>query len=92
MTFDEYERDLFAENVGVLSPDDIGKRNLVDLLDFILHFASYRKEREAAVLDAFPEIHNVYLDKSATIGMYTRFAKEALTVLRRYRYVKALLK
>jgi 7-cyano-7-deazaguanine synthase in queuosine biosynthesis len=89
----EYHRDLLIEDIGKLDPNDIGKRNVIDLCQFISLFdGPTRLRSEDQVCCEFPELFEREIDKSSVIAMYSRFAKEASTVLKRYKSVKPLLK
>jgi hypothetical protein len=89
----EYQRDLLTENIGGLSPDDLGKRNLVDLCQFITLFGGPHKITSQPQLSyEFPELLDPHLDMVNVIAMYRRFAEEALNVLQAYPKVKVLLK
>jgi 7-cyano-7-deazaguanine synthase in queuosine biosynthesis len=91
--FNEYKRDIFRENFGVLAPDDNGKRNLSDLLEFIAHFhGPHSISEEIELCFAFPELFNQFVDGPKTIAMYRRFAKSASGVLRKYPQIAPLLK
>ncbi len=78
----EYERDLLQENVAQLSADDDGKRNLVDLCEFINSFKQNQSLAELQLL--FPELATDSYDVGRVIRMYKRFAIEALTVFKAY--------
>lgn len=89
----EYHRDLLSENVGSLDADDLGKRNLVDLCQFIALFdGKNRLKEELDVCYAFPELFDQQLNAPEIISMYRRFAKESFAVLKGYKHVRALLK
>jgi hypothetical protein len=89
----EYHRDLLSENVGRLGADDLGKRNLIDLCQFIALFEGRNRLRsEQDVCYEYPELFEREISKSDVIAMYRRFAKEAFGVLKKYKNVKALLK
>jgi 7-cyano-7-deazaguanine synthase in queuosine biosynthesis len=92
ITVDEYERDLFVENIGLLDPDDLGKRNLVDLCGFISKFeGSNKMTDEDELRTSFPDL---LFDDSLVVpdilNMYRRFAAEALNVFTRYPNVMAI--
>lgn len=78
----EYARDLLAEDVGALPPEDEGKRNLVELAEFVGWFRTNRSRAEMDHL--FPELVTTKFDPGQTIDMYRRFAAEAVGVLGRY--------
>jgi 7-cyano-7-deazaguanine synthase in queuosine biosynthesis len=78
----EYARDLLAEDVSVLPADDEGKRNLVELAEFVGLFSQNRTQAELENL--FPELVTTKFDAQQAIGMYQRFAVEAVTIFRRY--------
>jgi 7-cyano-7-deazaguanine synthase in queuosine biosynthesis len=89
----EYHRDLLNENIGGLEADDLGKRNLIDLCQFIALFEGpNRLHSEQDVCYEFPELFEREINKSEVIEMYRRFAKESFAVLKKYKSVKALLK
>jgi 7-cyano-7-deazaguanine synthase in queuosine biosynthesis len=92
LKFDEYERDLLKEDVGSLSEDDLGKRNLSDLLEFILHFFHSSPSKKDQIIENFPDLINEYIDQDEAIAMYVRFSKEAMKVLNRYRGIRPLIK
>ncbi len=76
-----YARDLWSEPVAALPPGDDGRRNLADLAEFAVRFASGTREE---LMSEFPELYSRAFDGEAAIAMYKRFAGEAITVLRRY--------
>ena len=89
----EYHRDLLTENVGRLSADDLGKRNLIDLCQFIgLFEGPDRLRSEQDVCYEYPELFEREISKSEVVDMYRRFAKEAFAVLKKYKNVKKLLR
>jgi hypothetical protein len=93
IVLNEYERDLLKEKIGGLKSDDRGKRNLVDLCQFISFFSGPNSiSVDQEVCFQFPELFDPNLDATKAISMYRRFAKEALTVFAKYRNVKALMK
>lgn len=88
ISFPEYKRDLFSEDVPSLDVDDDGKRNLVELASFAHLFNT---ECEGSLEHIFPDLINADFDKSEAIEMYRRFAREAEAVLRSHRGPKRLL-
>jgi 7-cyano-7-deazaguanine synthase in queuosine biosynthesis len=84
----EYERDILREHVSTLQPDDEGKRNLVELLEFVSTFGEARPRAELEMM--YPELLNEEIDAPSAINMYRRFAGESLKVLDRYPSVKAM--
>lgn len=85
----EYRRDLFSADITSLGPDDNGKRNLVELAEFIRLFES--TQANAALEEYYPELSNEHIDSNQAIEMYRRFAHEALLVFGRYPSLKALV-
>jgi queuosine biosynthesis protein QueC len=83
-----YARNLWVEPIGQLGPDDTGRRNVVELTEFIYRF---RTESDESLLSAFPELLSEDFDGVAALGMYRRFAGEAHTVLARYPALGELL-
>ena len=88
----DYQRDLLNENMGDLLPDDLGKRNLSDLCQFVSFFAGpNRLTADEELCITFPELFSEHLDAGKAIAMYRRFATEALTVFNTYPHVRTLL-
>lgn len=92
LAFKEFKRDLFLEDVGSLSPDDNGKRNLMDLLEFIARFYGPYEDDDQALSIDFPELINPFIERGKTIAMYRRFAKSSSQALKAYPNVARLLK
>jgi 7-cyano-7-deazaguanine synthase in queuosine biosynthesis len=89
----EYQRDLLTENIGALPPDDLGKRNLLDLCQFIMLFGGpYKIPSEQQLCYKFPELLDPHLNTAKVIAMYRRFADEALNILNKYPKIRVLLK
>ena len=90
--FDEYERDLLRENIGVLDADDNGKRNLMDLLEFAAKFHGPRAlADEHQICLEFPELINPDINRENAINMYRKFGAEASRVLKMYPRVAELM-
>lgn len=77
----EYERNIFEEDVRSLPSTDDGKRNLVDLAEFVQAFLSLSN---AQLEDSYPELLSEFFDKGKATEMYRRFAKEAVQVWAKY--------
>jgi 7-cyano-7-deazaguanine synthase in queuosine biosynthesis len=88
----EYERDLLVEDIASLDPDDLGKRNLVDLCEFISKFEGPNKiVAEDDLRFAFPDLlFDDTLVIPEILKMYKRFASEALNVFKDYPRVMKL--
>lgn len=85
----EYQRDLLGENLDRVAPDDDGKRNLVELGEFVQVFASNRSQAEVESL--YPDLVNPHFDAIQATSMYNRFAREARAVFQGYPHVNRLL-
>jgi hypothetical protein len=85
----EYERDLLRENIAGLGADDDGKRNLVDLCEFISHFKANHTLAELQVL--FPELATASYDVRKVVKMYKNFAAEAMAVFENYPEVRKIM-
>lgn len=85
----EYKRDILREQVSSLRPDDEGKRNLIELIEFISVFGGSHPQAELEIM--YPELFNEEIDSSSAIEMYRRFAGESLDVFNRYPSVKAIV-
>lgn len=88
LSYDEYERDIFAEDITRLPPEDTGKVNLMELAEFVIRFLD---DNDGALVEAYPELMNQHVDGDAAIAMYRRFAREAEAVLRGHATVATLL-
>lgn len=86
----EYKRDLLAEDVENAPPDDDGKRNLVELGEFVTIFENAGSQ--AALEDLFPDLINPNINADAAVQMYRRFASEARSVFDRYPTVRDFLR
>lgn len=78
VALDEYEVDLLGANVGGLAPESIGKRNLMELSEFVQFFS--KPSSEAEVFQSFPDLISQNFDHKQAIAMYRRFAAEANAV------------
>jgi len=83
-----YARDVWTENVRGLPPEDDGRRNLMDLVEFVRRFRDGSGED---LMSEFPELYSANMDAEAVIEMYRRFAFEASEVLGRYPRVAPVL-
>jgi 7-cyano-7-deazaguanine synthase in queuosine biosynthesis len=84
-----YERDLLAEDLAQPAIDDTGKRNLLELAQFV---ASVRgSTTQASLEDSHPELINESFDAAKAGGMYRRFSAEATTVFGRYPQIAGIL-
>jgi 7-cyano-7-deazaguanine synthase in queuosine biosynthesis len=90
--FDEYNRDLLKEDIGALDASDNGKRNLIDMCQFIAMFSgpnAIASDDELAM--TIPELLNEALDFDKAVAMYRRFSEQAANVFGRYPNVAPLL-
>jgi hypothetical protein len=85
----EYGRDLLSENIDNLGPEDTGKKNLIELAEFVTWFSS--GHTNAKLMETFPDLVNEDVDMDQAIAMYTRFGGEAMQVLSSYPGVRSLL-
>jgi 7-cyano-7-deazaguanine synthase in queuosine biosynthesis len=86
----EYKRNLFAEDVQALAPDDDGKRNLIELGEFIKHFEE--QTPQVFLEEAYPDLINPHINAAQAVAMYRRFAVEARGVFDRYPQIRTLLR
>jgi 7-cyano-7-deazaguanine synthase in queuosine biosynthesis len=86
----EYKRDLFAQDAGALDPDDEGKRNLVELAEFVKLFE--QETSQASLEEIYPELINPHINAPQAVAMYRRFAVEARTIFNRYPQISTLLR
>ncbi|UJH67381.1 7-cyano-7-deazaguanine synthase [Allomuricauda sp. SCSIO 65647] len=88
---DEYSRDLLKENISSLPPDDNGKRNLIDFLEFISKFKGYKDSDLENLLIHFPDLYNESIDEKEALRMYSRLSKQAYDVFDKYPEVKKVM-
>jgi 7-cyano-7-deazaguanine synthase in queuosine biosynthesis len=84
----KYARDPWRTALADLPPADVGRRNLVDLAEFILRF---ERSSDDEIMHEWPELYSPNVEPEKTIGMYRRFAGEARRVLASYSGVENLL-
>jgi 7-cyano-7-deazaguanine synthase in queuosine biosynthesis len=85
----EYSRDLFGENVAALESDDVGKRNLMELAEFVCNFEA--NNSTAQIQRLYPEVANPEVNTIKAIEMYERFAVEARGVFDNYSTLENVL-
>jgi 7-cyano-7-deazaguanine synthase in queuosine biosynthesis len=83
-----YRREIWAERVGELPPGDDGRRNAMDLCEFVKRF---ELENDQDLMSIFPELYSPHINASDAIEMYRRFSGEARSVLSNYAPMAALL-
>ena len=86
----EYRRDILAEDISRLPPDDDAKRNVCELAEFVTTFEGNRARAELE--EMYPELVNGSFDADQAIGMYRRFAVEARGVFDRYPNAQSVLR
>ncbi|MEN6622090.1 MAG: 7-cyano-7-deazaguanine synthase [Smithella sp.] len=85
----EYQTDILLTDISKIDPDNDGKRNLVELCEFI---NAFRVDCSMAKLqEKFPELVTDYFDANKTVDMYRRFANEAMSVFNHYPNVMKLI-
>jgi 7-cyano-7-deazaguanine synthase in queuosine biosynthesis len=85
----EYKRDLFSEDVLGLDPQDDGKRNLMELAEFVHVFGS--SQSQAQLEDSFPDLVCPDFDAEQAASMYRRFAGEARGVFQQHASLASFL-
>ncbi|MHB1191951.1 MAG: hypothetical protein ACYC6F_02805 [Longimicrobiales bacterium] len=83
-----YGCDPWTADVPLPAADDTGRRNIIDLAEFVVQF---ERLSDAEIMDEWPELYSHHIDASAVIAMYRRFAREARTVLDAYARVREVL-
>lgn len=83
-----YARDPWRIELEKAGPEDVGRRNLVDLAEFVKRFEIASNEE---VMSEWPELYSENLHADEVIKMYRRFSAEARMVLGRYPSLRALL-
>jgi 7-cyano-7-deazaguanine synthase in queuosine biosynthesis len=91
MVLDEYERDVFNEDMASVPPDNRGKLNLVELMELVRRFSTADPNNHNVLIEQFPDLVNPHIDLAAAISLYRRFAVEATATLSAYPYMRALL-
>jgi hypothetical protein len=77
----EYNRDLLSEDAASLPPDDEGKRNLIDFVEFAHVFQTLN---DAELEYEYPELINEQIDRAKAVSMYRRMAREVWNVFSAY--------
>jgi len=77
----KYARNPWKHSLRDLDEDDEGRRNTVDLVEFVKRFETLA---DADLMSEFPELYSANINAKAVLAMYKRFANEARTVLSRY--------
>lgn len=85
---DLWKRDILSEDVGALSADDEGKRNLSELALFA---SDFRMLADSELDMKYCELFSPDFDHSQVVAMYRRFGQEAQKVLTDYAGLKHLL-
>ena len=78
----EYSRGILSEDIAKLDPNDTGRRNFIELAEFVKFFRTANSQ--AQILNAYPELVNDAFDTGRAIDMYRRFALEASQVFSAY--------
>lgn len=89
LKIDEYNRDILNEDIINLAPDDVGRRNFVELAEFVRFFNT--SNSQAYILNSYPELVNDAFNTSKAIEMYKRFSKEASDVFSLYPNLKGIV-
>lgn len=84
-----FSKDLFGSNLCELDESDTGKRNLADLLQLVLTFLE--ESSELRLCETYPELISTHFDTGRMIGVYRRFASEAMEVLGSYPEVRRFI-
>lgn len=84
----KYAKDPWRKDVAVLAPSDAGRRNLVDLIEFIVRL---ERGSDDEIMHEWPELYSPHVKADETIAMYRRFAAEARRVLTKHAGVVELL-
>jgi 7-cyano-7-deazaguanine synthase in queuosine biosynthesis len=90
LKLNEYNRDLFEEEIELLDSKDDGKRNFTELAEFVRFFEMTKSNAE--IMSYYPELKNDTINAEKVIDMYKRFAKEALDVFERYPKIQSIVK
>jgi 7-cyano-7-deazaguanine synthase in queuosine biosynthesis len=86
----EYQMDLLRVQVSGLDADHEGKRNLVEMIEFVRTFGGSLSQADLEW--EYPDLLlGEEIDPSAAVEMYRRFAREALDVFNRYPSVKTMM-
>ena len=89
VTIQEFKRDLLAEEITSLGFEDEGKRNIIELAEFVKFIETAGSD--AAIEYAYPDLINQYIDAPRAIAMYRRFEVEARTVFNNYPSLKTVV-
>lgn len=86
---DEFNRDLLSEVITNLDENDSGRRNLLELAEFVRFFETTVSEAE--ITEQYPELLNECIDAKRAIEMHRRFAKQARTVFNNYKNLTSVV-
>jgi len=86
---EEYNRDLLSEEISSLDESDKGRRNFIELAEFVKFFEQAKSEAE--ILMQYPELLNPYIDSQKAIDLHFRFAKQARAVFNNYKNLSSLV-
>lgn len=90
--YNEYDKDVFNLDIGSLSEDDEGKRNLSDFLSFVKLFNQVYTTNKRDLLFNFPELINDSFDYDSACDMYFRMTTQAKAVFDNYPFIKEVIK
>ena len=83
-----YARNVFSQDISSLPATDEGRRNLVDLCEFVVRF---KDQSDLDLMSDWPELYSQHMDAAKAIQMYRRASLEAMAVLTHYPGVAPLL-
>ena len=84
----KYARDPWRTSLSDLPAEDTGRRNLVDLAEFVVRF---ERSTDDELMHEWPELYSANVNAPETIKMYRRFAKEARDVLSSHPKITSVL-
>lgn len=84
-----YQRRVWEEDVGSLPFEDDGRRNVMELAEFIVAMRDFDDEE---VLSTWVELANPHFEVRPALDLHRRFAREAISVLSRHPAIATLLR
>jgi len=88
----EYYTDIFRTDINKLDPENAGRKNLIDYLEFITQFKKVTPQNKASLIATFPDLINPSFDEERAIKMYERVSQQSFEVFKNYPKILSLLK
>jgi 7-cyano-7-deazaguanine synthase in queuosine biosynthesis len=88
----EYHTDIFNADINTLPDEDIGKRNLIDYLEFIMKFRKVSPQNKSVLIGEFPDLINPSFNEDEAMKLYERVSRQSFKVFEKYPQILKLYK